>query len=113
MPLSKHYQTHLSPAAEEALEQVDIKKLLTVVQDSLETISNVTKLPLQEVMHIIEAVDVAQLLQATHDAVKKISNATDLDSRVITKIFKENRAATIDHIVHRLRQESHVHRATF
>ena len=113
MPYSKHYQTHLSPAAEEVLEQEDVKKLVVVVEESLEAISKITKLPLQEVMHIIEEVDVAQLMVATQEAVKKISNATDLDSGVITTIFKENRTATIDNIVQRLRHESHVHRATF
>jgi hypothetical protein len=110
-PYSKFYQTHLSPAEEDLLEKEDVKKLAKVVEESLERIAKVTKLPVQEVLHIIEEVDVAQLKQATQEAIKNISNATDLDAAHITAIFKENKTATVDHIVHRLREESHVHRA--
>jgi len=111
MPYSNSHQTHLSPAEEEVLEQEDVKKLVNVVEDSLERIAKITKLPLQEVMHVIEEVDVEQLQRATREAVKNIANATDLDSAKITSIFREDRAATVDHIVHRLREESHVNRA--
>jgi restriction endonuclease len=105
------YQTHFSPDEEDAFEQEDVKKLVNVVEDSLEQIAKITKLPLQEVMHVIEEVDVEQLQRATREAVKNIAQATDLDSAKITSIFREDRAATIDHIIRRLREESHVCRA--
>ena len=111
MPYSSSHQTHLTPAEEEVAENEDVKKLVNVVEESLERIAKITKLPLQEVMHVIEEVDVAQLMRAIHEAVKNIANATDLDAATINSILKENRAATIDNIVHRLREESHVHRA--
>jgi hypothetical protein len=111
MPYSKSHQTHLSPAEEEAAENEDVKKLVNVVEDSLERIATITKLPLQEVMHVIEEVDVNQLMHATQEAVKNIAHATDLDSACITRIFKEDRTATVENIVRRLREESHVHRA--
>jgi hypothetical protein len=111
MPYSSSHQTHLTPAEEKVAEDEDVKKLVNVVEESLERIAKITKLPLQEVMHVIEEVDVAQLMRAIHEAVKNIANATDLDAATINSILKENRAATIDNIVHRLREESHVHRA--
>lgn len=107
------YQTHLSPVEEEALEQVDVKKLVGVVEESIAQIAKLTSLPVQEVLHIIEEVDVAQLTQATQDAIKKISNATDLCRAEIVAIFKEDRVATVNHVVSRLREESHVRRARF
>ncbi len=110
-PYSKAYQTHLSPAEEEVLEQEDVKKLVNVVEDSLERIAKLTKLPVQEVLHIVEEVDVAQLTHATQEAIKKISNATDLHRADIIAIFKEDRNATVAQVVHRLREESHIHRA--
>ncbi len=111
MPYSKSYQTHQSPAEEAVAEKEDVKKLVNVVEESLERISKLTKLPVQEVLHIIEEVDVAQLTLATQEAIKKISNATDLHRADIIAIFKEDRTATVDHVVHRLREESHIHRA--
>jgi len=108
MPHTKSHQTHLSPAEEEAQEQEDVRKLVNVVEESLERIAKITKLPLQEVMHVIEEVDVAQLMRATQEAVKNIADATDLDTAHITRIFKENRTATIENIVQRLREESQV-----
>ncbi len=111
MPYSKYYQTHLSPAEEEVLEQEDIKKLVSVVEESLEQIAKLTKLPVQEVLHIVEEVDVAQLTHATQEAIKKISHATDLHRADIVAIFKEDRNATIASVVQRLREESHIHRA--
>ncbi len=111
MPYSTSHQTHLTPAEEEVAEDEDVKKLVNVVEESLERIAKITNLPLQEVMHVIEEVDVKQLMQATQEAVKNIANATDLDAGKINAIFRENRTATVDHIVHRLREESRVHRA--
>jgi hypothetical protein len=110
-PYSKSYQTHLSPAEEEVLEQEDIKKLVGVVEESLEQIAKLTKLPVQEVLHIVEEVDVAQLTHAMQEAIKKISHATDLHRADIIAIFKEDRNATIANVVQRLREESHIHRA--
>ena len=111
MPYSKSHQTHHTPAQEDAAENEDVKKLLNIVEESLARIAKITSLPLQEVMHIIEAVDVAQLKEATQQAIKEIADSTDLDRAHIIAIFKENRGATIDNIVHRLREESHVRRA--
>ena len=108
---SNAFQTHLTPPEEEVLEQEDVKKLADVVGESLEQIAETTKLPLKEVLHVIEEVDVAQLMRATQVAIKNISIATDLDSANITAIFRENRTATVDNIVHRLREESCMHRA--
>jgi hypothetical protein len=110
-PYSKAYQTHNSPAEQEVLEQEDVKKLVNVVEESLERIAKLTKLHVQEVLHIIEEVDVAELTHATQEAIKKISHATDLCRADIIGVFKADRAATVDDIVHRLRQESHIHRA--
>jgi hypothetical protein len=111
MPYSKSHQTHQTPAQEEIAENEDVKKLLNVVEKSLERIAKITNLPMQEVMHIIEEVDVAQLKDATQEAIKSIADSTDLDRAHIVAIFKEDRTATIDSIVHRLREESHVYRA--
>ncbi len=111
MHISKSYQTHLSPAEDEVLEQEDVKKLVNVVEESLERIGKLTRLHVQEVLHIIEEVDVAQLSYATQEAIKKISSATDLCRADIIAVFKEDRAATVEKIVQRLREESHVHRA--
>ena len=111
MPYSKSHQSHLTPAEEEIHEQEDVRKLVNVVEESLERIAKITKLPLQEVMHVIEEIDVAQLMRATQEAIKNIAHATDLDTACINRIFKENRTATIENIVQRLREESHVHRA--
>ena len=108
MPYSKSHQT---PAQEEAAEQEDIKKLGKVVEGAVESIAKLTKLSVQEVLHIIEEVDVAQLKQATQEAIKEIAESTDLNRAHIIAIFKEDRTATIDKIVHRLREESHIHRA--
>ena len=48
----------------------------------------------------------ALLMQAVKEAVKNIANATDLDTAHISSILTENRTATVDSIVHRLREES-------
>lgn len=111
MQAYKAHQTHLGPAEEAVLEQEDIKKLVKVVEGSLESIAKLTKLSVQEVMHIIEEVDVAQLMHATQEAIKNISNATDLNKADITSILKADSVANVDSIVHRLREESRVHRA--
>jgi hypothetical protein len=111
MPYSKGHQLHHTPAEEKAAEQEDIKKLGKVVEGAFESIAKLTKLSVQEVLHIIEEVDVAQLKQATQEAIKEIAESTDLNSANIVAIFMANRDASIDDIVHRLREESHVHRA--
>jgi hypothetical protein len=111
MPYSKSHQTHLSPAEEEAAEREDIKKLGKVVEGAFESVAKLTRLSLQEVLHILEEVDVAKLKQATQEAIKTIADSTDLDTANIIAIFMANRDAGIDDIVIRLREESHVHRA--
>jgi hypothetical protein len=102
----KSHQTHLSPAEEEAAEQEDIKKLGMVVDRAFESVGKLTKLPLQEVLHIIEEVDVAQLKQAVQEAIKRIADSTDLDRTHIIAIFMANRGASIDDVVNRLHQHS-------
>ena len=111
MEAYKSHQSHLSPAEQEAAEQEDIKKLGKIVEGTFEAIAKLTKLSVQEVLHIIEEVDVAQLKLAAQEGIKNIADSTDLDRAHIVAIFKENRGATIDNIVHRLREESHLHRA--
>jgi ethanolamine utilization microcompartment shell protein EutL len=107
----KSHQTHLSAAQEEAAEQELIKEVVKFVEETFASLAKLTNLPVQEVLHIVEEVDVAQLTRATQVAIKKISNATDLHRTDIIAIFKEDKTATIDHVVHRLREVSHVHRA--
>jgi hypothetical protein len=110
MQLYKSHQTHLSPAEVEVADQEIRKKLGKVVEESFESLAKLTKLPVQEVLHIIEEVDVAQLKQATYEAIKKISNATDLHTAQITAVFLANRDANIDDIVNRLHEQSRVNR---
>ena len=107
----KSHQTHVSPAEEAAAEQVDLKKLVSVVEEAFESIAKITRLPVSEVLHLIEEVDVAQLRQATQEAIKRIAYATGLDTAQITAIFKANRAANVDDIVNRLHEESRIQRA--
>jgi metal-dependent HD superfamily phosphatase/phosphodiesterase len=111
MEAYKSHQTHRSPAEEKTAEQEDMKKLGKIVEGAFESVAKLTRLPVQEVLHIIEEVDVAQLKQATQEAIKKIADSTDLDRANIIAIFMAKRDASIDDIVHRLREESHVHRA--
>jgi uncharacterized membrane protein len=111
MPYSTSHQTHLGPAEQAAAEQEDIKKLAKIIERAFESVAKLTRLSVQEVLHIIEEVDVAQLKQATQEAIKEIAESTDLNSANIVAIFMANRDASIDDIVHRLREESHVHRA--
>jgi hypothetical protein len=98
-------------AKREIDEQEVIERLGKVVEDAFESISKVSKLPVQEAMCSIEESDVAELKQATREAIKRISNATDLDRAQITDIFKTNRVAGINVIVNRLHEESKVNRA--
>jgi hypothetical protein len=109
MPYRSH-QTHLSPAEEEAAEQVDIKKLAKLIEEAFESVAKLTKLPPQEVLHIIEEVDVDQLTRATGEAIKKISYATDLDRAKIVAVFTANKAADIHDIASRLHERSKVDR---
>jgi hypothetical protein len=109
MPYKSH-QTHLSPAEEEAADQEIKKKLGKLVEEAFASVGKLTRLPVQEVLHIIEEVDVVQLKQATQEAIKKISNATDLDTANITAIFMANKGASIDDIVNRLHEQSRVNR---
>jgi|SRR5450755_1528489 hypothetical protein len=106
----KSQQTHLSPAEEEVADQEIVKKLGKIVEESFESVAKLTKLPVQEVLHIIEEVDVTQLKHATSEALKKISDATDLHTAQITAIFLANRDASIDVIVNRLHEQSRVNR---
>ena len=110
MQTYKSHQTHLSPAEEEAADQEIKKKLGKFVEEAVESVGKLTRLSVQEVLHIIEEVDVAQLKTATQEAIKKISNATDLDTANITAIFMANRGASIDDIVNRLHAQSRTNR---
>jgi metal-dependent HD superfamily phosphatase/phosphodiesterase len=110
MEAYKSHQTHLSPAEEEAAEQEDIKKLGKIVEGTFESIAKLTKLSVQEVLHIIEEVDVTQLKLAAQEGIKNIADSTDLDRAHIVAIFMANKAASIDDIVNRLHQQSRVNR---
>ena len=101
------------PELEEISDQEVVKRLTKVVEEALESIAKVSKLPMQEVLHILEEVDVTLLREATDQAIKKIAAATDLDSAHITEIFKADRVASVDDIVHRLHEQSRTHRATW
>jgi hypothetical protein len=109
-PPYKSQQTHLSAAAEEAANQEIKRKLNKFVEDAFESVAKLTRLSVQEVLHILEEVDVAQLKQATQEAIKKISNATDLDATHITATFMANKNASIDDIVNRLYEQSRANR---
>ena len=109
----KHDQTHLSPADEEADEQEDIKNLVKSIEEAFASMAKLTKLPVQEVLHIVEEVDVAQLTRATQEAIHKISIATGLHRDPIIAAFLANRAASIPDIAHRLHEESKVWRQRF
>jgi hypothetical protein len=106
----KSHQTRRNPGEEEAAEQEDIKKLGMIIEGAFASIAKLTKLPVQEVLHIIEEVDVAQLKQAAQEAIKKIADSTDLDRAHIVAIFMANRDASIDDIVNRLHQQSKINR---
>jgi len=106
----KSQQTHLTPAEEEAAEKEIMKQLVKHVEETFASLAKLTKLPVQEVLHIVEEVDVAQLTRATQEAIKKISNATDLHRADIVAIFMANRAASIDDIAFRLHEKSKVNR---
>jgi hypothetical protein len=99
------------PELEEISDQEVVKRLTKVVEEALESIAKVSQLPVQEVLHIIEEVDVTLLREATQEGLKKISEATGLDSSHITEIFKADRVASVDDIVHRLHEQSRTHRA--
>ena len=106
----KSQQTHLSPAEEEVADQEIVKKLGKIVEESFESVAKLTKLPVQEVLHIIEEVDVTQLKLAAQEGIKNIADSTDLDRAHIVAIFMANKAASIDDIVNRLHQQSRVNR---
>jgi hypothetical protein len=93
-----------------AAEKEIIEKLGKVVEEAFASVAKMTRLQVQEVIHIVEEVDVVQLRKAMQEAFKKISHAVDLDSAVITQIFKENSTATIDEIVTRLHEHSKTRR---
>lgn len=109
----KHDQTHLSPAEEAAAEQEDIKNLVKTVEESFSSMAKLTKLPVQEVLHIVEEVDVAQLTRASNEAIHNISVATGLHRDPIIAIFLANRAASMEDIAQRLHDESKVWRQRF
>lgn len=106
----KSQQTHLSAAEEEIADHEIVKKLGKLVEESFESVAKLTKLPVQEVLHIIEEVDVTQLKHATYEALKKISNATDLHTAQITAILLANRGATMGDLVNRLHEQSRINR---
>jgi len=88
-----------------------IAKLSNIMAEAFESVAKLTRLPLQEVLHIVEEVDVAKLREATQQAIKKISHATDLDTTHIVQVFTSDPSASIDEIVIRLHERSRVNRA--
>ncbi len=96
-----------------AAERVDLDKLGKIVDDAFALVSKETSLPALEVLCKVGEIELATLKQATDAAITKISDATDLDTAQITDIFKANRAAGIDVLVHRLREQSLLNRAAW
>jgi hypothetical protein len=88
-----------------------IARLNKILAEAFESIAQLTRLPVQEVLHIVEEVDVAKLKEATQDAIKKISHATDLDRSHIIEIFQSDPSASIDDIVIRLHARSRSNRS--
>jgi|GEM_PF-6984621 len=88
-----------------------IVKLNYIVSDALQTMAKLTRLPVQEVLHIVEEVDVSKLRDVAQEAIKKISIATDLDRTHILEIFHADRSASIDDIVSRLHARSRENRS--
>jgi hypothetical protein len=96
-----------------AAEQIDLNKLGKIVDDAFALVSKETSLPALEVMCKVGEIELATLKKATDAAITKISVATDLDTAQITDIFKANRAAGIDVVVNRLREQSLLNRAAW
>ncbi len=88
-----------------------VAKLNSIIAEAFESMAKLTRLPVQEVLHIVEEVDVAKLKEAAQDAIKKIAHATDLDRTHIIQIFQSDRSASIDEIVIRLHERSRINRS--
>jgi len=88
-----------------------IAKLSNIIAEAFESMAKLTRLPVQEVLHIVEEVDVAKLKDATQDAIKKIAHATALDRAHIIQIFQADPSASIDEIVIRIHERSRVNRS--
>jgi restriction endonuclease len=106
MQTYRSHQSHLTPVEEAAAEQEIIKQLTESVEEAFASVAQMTRLPLQEVVHILEEVDVAQLTRATQEAIKKISNATDLHRADIVEIIMADKAASLGDIAYRLHAQS-------
>ena len=109
-------------AAAQQTEENDIAKLTMVVDEAIESIAAVSGLSKEETLGILEEYSVAELREgkstnsktinfskfnkALNKAVKAISYATALNSSEISKIFTDEKHATVSDIVNRLRDKS-------
>lgn len=99
------------PLAMDEEDREIIARLNKILAEAFEAMAQLTRLPVQEVLHIVEEVDVAKLKDATQDAIKKISHCTDLDRSHIIEIFQSDPSASIDDIVIRLHARSRSNRS--
>ena len=109
-------------AAAQQTEENDLAKLTTVVDEAIDSIAAATGLSKDETLVILEEYSVAELRdgksasarafnltkfnKALNKAVKAISYATALNSSEISKIFTDEKHATVNDIVARLREKS-------
>ncbi len=95
---------------QQAVETDIVAKLSKVVEEAIESIVNTTGLSKREVIQVIEEVKEVELAQATQaaiqEAIRKISIATDLNTDEISRIFKENRTASLGAITKQLHEKS-------
>lgn len=113
-------------AAAQQTEENDIAKLTMVVDEAIESIADASGLSKDETLNILEEYSVAELREgksaasksinfskfnkALDKAVKAISYATALNSSEISKIFTDEKHATVSSIVTRLREKSKMNR---
>lgn len=107
-------------AAAQQTEENDIAKLTAVVEDAIESIAKSTGLTKEEALDILEEYSVADLREgkaekpfdfskfnkALNKGIKAISYATALNSTEISTIFTDEKHASVDGIVSRLREKS-------
>ncbi len=111
-------------AAAQQTEENDIAKLTVVVTEAIEAIADAIGLTFQEALDLLEECSVADLREgksskpfnrskfnrALDRSIKAISYATALNSTEISKIFTDEKQASVEDIVSRLRQKSRQNR---
>lgn len=109
-------------AAAQQTEENDIAKLTAVVIEAIEAIAAATGLTQEETLNILEEYSVSDLRdgkssstksfnvskfnKALNKGIKAISYATALNSTEISNIFTDEKHASVDGIVSRLREKS-------